>query len=401
MYCYAEDVPNTYSNAFENSYIEKATLHVPQTSIENYKETEPWKDFKEIVKIDMPKHTLTYMVGDDVYKTYEIEEGASITPEPAPTKEGYTFSGWSKIPETMPDHDVTVTGTFTINKYKLIYKVDDEVYKSYDVEYGASITPETAPTKEGYTFSGWSEIPKKMPAHDVTVTGTFTINKYKLVYKVDGEVYKSYDVEYGKTITPEAEPTKEGYTFSGWSVIPETMPAHDVTVTGSFTINKYKLIYMVDGEEYISSEVEYNSIISPEPAPQKEGYTFSGWSEIPETMPAHDVTVTGSFTINKYKITYIVDGNVVDTQDVEYGSTIVPPATDNNGNAITWNSHPTTMPAYDITIYGSYVTGIDVINYNDGECHFYSLDGQHLEQPRKGVNIVRMSDGTEKKVVVK
>ena len=30
----------------------------------------------------------------------------------------------------------------------------------------------------------------------------------------------------------------------------------------------------------------------------KKGYTFSGWSEIPETMPAHDVTVTGSFEID-------------------------------------------------------------------------------------------------------
>lgn len=65
-----------------------------------------------------------------------------------PPKEGYTFSGWSDIPSTMPDHDVTVTGSFTINKYKLTYMVDGEDYISSDVEYGATITPETAPTKE-------------------------------------------------------------------------------------------------------------------------------------------------------------------------------------------------------------------------------------------------------------
>ena len=51
---------------------------------------------------------------------------------------------------------------------------------------------------------------------------------------MDGEVYKTYQLEYGATITPEAEPTKEGYTFSGWSEIPKTMPAHNVTVIGSF-----------------------------------------------------------------------------------------------------------------------------------------------------------------------
>ena len=56
-------------------------------------------------------------------------------------------------------------------------------------------------------------------------------------FNVDAEVYKTYDIEYGATITPEVEPTKEGYTFSGWSEIPATMPAHDVTVTGTFTLD--------------------------------------------------------------------------------------------------------------------------------------------------------------------
>ena len=184
--------------------------------------------------------------------------------------------------------------------FKLIYKVDGVEYKSFDVEYGSAITPESAPTKEGYFFSGWSMIPATMPANDVTVTGSFTKGAYKLTYIVDGEVYKTLGYDYGSTITSEPAPTKEGYTFSGWSEIPATMPAKDVTVTGTFTINKYKLTYKVDGVEYKSSDVEYGSAITPEAAPTKEGYTFSGWSEIPATMPAHDVTVTGTFTINKY-----------------------------------------------------------------------------------------------------
>ena len=104
---------------------------------------------------------------------------------------------------------------FKVNKYKLTYTVDGNVYKTYDIEYGAKITPEAAPTKEGYTFSGWSNIPATMPAKDVTVTGSFAINKYKLTYMVDGAVYKTVTYEYGARITPEAAPTKEGYTFSG------------------------------------------------------------------------------------------------------------------------------------------------------------------------------------------
>ena len=135
----------------------------------------------------------------------------------------------------MPANDVEVTGSFTANTYKLVYKVDGEVYKTTEVTYGTAPATEPAPEKGGHTFSGWSEIPATMPAHDVEVTGSFTANTYKLVYKVDGEVYKQIDVTYGTAITPEEAPTKEGYIFMGWSEIPATMPAHDVEVTGEFT----------------------------------------------------------------------------------------------------------------------------------------------------------------------
>ena len=184
-----------------------------------------------------------------------------------------------------------------------------------------------------------------MPAHSVTVTGSFSINSYKLTYTVDGEVYKTYDLEYGATITPEAEPTKEGYNFSGWSEIPETMPAHDVTVTGTFSINSYKLTYVVDGVEYKSYDIEYGATITPEAEPTKEGYTFSGWSEIPATMPAHDVTVTGTFTLD---------------------------------------------------------TGIEQIMSNaNGDVMIFTIDGKRVDNLKKGMNIIRMSDGTTRKVVVK
>ena len=403
FYCYAMDVPQTGNSIFYNTPYYNAILHVPAEVINKYKQKEPWKNFKQTVDADVQMYSLNFIIDGNEYLTYSIIEGEAILAKPTPTKEGYTFSGWSEIPEVMPAHDVTVTGSFTVNKYKLTYTVDGVEYKSYDIDFGSVITPEEAPTREGYTFSGWSEIPEVMPAHDVTVTGTFTINKYKLVYKVDGEVYKSYDVEYGTSIIPEPEPepTQEYYTFSGWSEIPATMPAHDVTVTGTFNINKYRLIYKVDGEVYRSYDIEYGATITPEPTPTKEGYTFSGWSEIPATMPAHDVTVSGTFFINNYKVTFMVEGNVIATQQLVYGATIVPPTTDSNGNAIIWNTHPTTMPAYDITIYGTYATGIAGINTNDDECKYYTLGGWHLAQPQKGVNIIKIRDGRVRKIVVK
>ena len=448
---------------FDNSFSDYSSpLIVPKGCTEKYKNAQGWKNFTTIV--DVLKYKLTYFVDGQEYKSYDIEEGTTITPEAEPTKEGYTFSGWSEIPQTMPAHDVTVTGTFSINKYKLTYTIDGAEYKTYEVEYGATITPEEAPTKEGYTFSGWSEIPETMPAHDVTVTGTFSINKYKLTYVVDGAEYKTYEIEYGTTITPEAEPTKEGYTFSGWSEIPETMPAHDVTITGTFSINKYKLTYTVDGAEYKTYEVEYGTTITPEAEPTKEGYTFGGWSKIPETMPAHDLTVTGTFTINKYKLTYTVDGKEYKTYEVEYGATITPeaeptkegytfsgwseiPSTmppydvtvtgsfninsymltymiDNEvyketiyeyGATITpepqpegdyatfeWTGLPQTMPAHDVVVHASYTSGIvEVLMASQQNVRIYSPNGKKLNKLQKGLNIVILDDGTVKKVIMK
>ncbi|MBO7046901.1 MAG: InlB B-repeat-containing protein [Prevotella sp.] len=64
------------------------------------------------VKKEIPKHSLTYIVDGEVYKTYMLKVGENITPESEPTKNGYKFSGWSDIPEKMPDNDVTITGSF-------------------------------------------------------------------------------------------------------------------------------------------------------------------------------------------------------------------------------------------------------------------------------------------------
>ena len=194
--------------------------------------------------------------------------------------------------------DIKCTATFVINSYTLTYIVDGEVYETSTVGYGDIVTPAQEPIREGHTFSGWSEIPSTMPAHDVTVEGTFSVNSYTLTYIVDGEVYETSTVVYGDIVTPAQEPTKEGYTFSGWSEIPSTMPAHDVTVEGTFSVNSYIVTFMVDGEIYKSIVVEYGAEIELPSAPEKEGYVFVGWLDVPATMPAKDIVIEGVFEVD-------------------------------------------------------------------------------------------------------
>ncbi len=377
---YPQSIPSTGNYVFTEDYLCNATLHVPAASFRLYKESYPWNKFNKIVSIEgipLP-YFLTYIVDGEVFKTYEYNEGDTIIPEEYPTKEGYTFSGWSEIPETMPAHDLIVTGSFIINSYTLTYIVDGKEYKKIQYEYGAVIMPEASPEKEGYTFSGWSEIPATMPAHDMTVTGTFSVNSYSLTYIVDGEEYKKMQYEYGATITPEAEPEKEGFTFSGWNNLPTTMPAHDVMVTGTFNVNNYQLTYIIDGKEYKILKVAYGTIITPEAEPIKEGYTFSGWTGLPETMPAHDVTVTGSFTVNSYKLTYMVDGQEYKSYSVEYGAAITPESgPEKEGHTFSgWTDLPETMPAHDVTVTGTYTVNSYTLTYVvDGqEYKSYSIE---------------------------
>ena len=367
-------------------------------------------DHDIVVVNDKEETEVTLKRGSDVTLKFIADEGHSLAQVTVNGEDvsGQVTDGSYTLKEVFAD--VTVKATFSVNSYKLIYLVDGEEYKSLDVDYGTAITPEESPEKEGYSFSGWSEIPETMPAHDVTVTGTFSINSYTLTYLLDGEEYKKMEVVYGSAITPEAAPAKEGYTFSGWSEIPATMPAHDVTVTGTMIPNLYQLVYLVDGLEYKTVDVPFGSAITPEPEPEKEGYTFSGWIGLPETMPARMVIVTGTFSINSYTLTYMIDEEVYKQVVYAYGATITPePAPQGDYKSFEWVGVPETMPAHDVTVTAVYETGIDEVMIAlaaDGTSalpgvRIYAPNGKRLDKLQKGINIVVMKDGTTRKVVVK
>lgn len=251
---------------------------------------------KRLVVVEPERYALTLLIDGEVYWTDSLAEGATITLPETPVKEGHTFSGWGEVPETMPAEDVAISGFFTVNKYLVTFVIDDEVIASDSLEYGASIVAPIAPEKEGHTFNGWGEVAETVPAEDVTYYGSYSVNSYLLTYVVDGETVQSDSVAYGTAIVALEEPTKEGYTFSGWSEIPETMPAEDVTISGTFTVNTYKVYYYVGDELVHTAEVAYGEAI-PEYVyePTAEGDVFVGWvGETYETMPAHDVTYTAN-----------------------------------------------------------------------------------------------------------
>ena len=408
------------------------------------------KDMYNCQNPELKVFKLTYLVDGEEYKSYDIEYGAPITPEPAPTKDGYIFSGWSDIPETMPARNVTVTGTFTANTYRLTYIVDGVEYKSYTIDNGATITPEPVPTKDGYTFSGWSEIPQTMPDHDVAVTGTFTANTYRLTYIVDGVEYKSYTIEYGATITPEPAPTKDGYIFSGWSDIPETMPANDVTVTGNFTrisVFMDDVAYELIGDAVVIGKSENaKGDVKIESSVEINGQTylvttigkgaFQGCTELTSVeIPSSVITISGNAFEGCTNLLVIKIGSGI--------KVIESRAFANNGtnNARTRGGHSgvhvyceaESIPyAHSSTFEGTPIekgtlhivddlvgaykfqypwkgfgtivgltedTGVKIIMLDSTDALIYDMQGRRIARLQKGMNIIRMSDGKTKKVM--
>ncbi len=224
--------------------------------------------------------------------------GTPIT-APTLTREGYTFKGWDKeIPETMPADNITVKAQWEINQYTIAFDTNGgSEIAPITQDYGTEITAPDNPTRKGYTFKGWDkEIPETMPAENITVKAQWKINQYTIAFDTNGgSEIAPITQDYGTEITAPDNPTRKGYTFNGWDKeIPETMPAENITVKAQWEINQYTITFDTNGGSDIAPITQdYGTEITAPDNPTRKGYTFKGWDkEIPKTMPAENITIT-------------------------------------------------------------------------------------------------------------
>ena len=287
--------------------------------------------------------------------------GTEITAPDKPTRKGYTFKGWDKaIPETMPAENITVKAQWEINQYTITFDTNggSEIAPIIQ-DYGTEITAPDNPTRKGYTFKGWDkEIPETMPAENITVKAQWEINQYTITFDTNGgSEIAPITQDYGTEITAPDNPTRKGYTFKGWNKeIPETMPAENTTVKAQWEINKYTITFDTNGGSEIAPITQdYGTEITAPDNPTRKGYTFKGWDkEIPETMPAENITVKAQWKINQYTIAFDTNGGseiAPITQD--YGTEITAPdnPTRKGYTFKGWDKEiPETMPAENITV---------------------------------------------------
>ena len=186
---------------------------------------------------------VTYKDGDSEYAKQVLPSGTLATRPDAPAATpGYTFGGWNKADGTAWDYasdkvtdNITLYAKWAANTYTITFDTaGGSEIAPITQDYGTVITAPEAPTREGYTFIGWDkEIPTTMPAENMTVTAQWEINQYTITFDTNGgSEIAPITQDYGTAITAPADPTREGYTFIGWDrEIPETMPAENITVT--------------------------------------------------------------------------------------------------------------------------------------------------------------------------
>ena len=150
VYCYATNVPTTNNTAFKGSYIEYATLHVPDASINAYSKVEPWKNFKAIVGLDgttpvshkCETPTISYDKGQ--LKFVSATEGAEFITD-------ITNSDIKKH----YDANISLTATYNISVY-----ATKSGYDNSDAATATLCWIESDPKTEGIT-DGVAQIPAK------------------------------------------------------------------------------------------------------------------------------------------------------------------------------------------------------------------------------------------------
>ena len=246
------------------------------------------------------KYTITFDTnGGSEIAPITQDYGTEITAPDNPTRKGYTFKGWDKeIPETMPADNITVKAQWEINQYTIAFDTNGgSEITPITQDYGTKITAPDKPTRKGYTFKGWDkEIPKTMPAENITVKAQWEINPYTITFDTNGgSEIAPITQDYGTEITAPDNPTRKGYTFKGWDKeIPKTMPAENITVKAQWEINQYTITFDTNGGSEIAPITQdYGTEITAPDNPTRKGYTFKGWDkEIPKTMPAENITIT-------------------------------------------------------------------------------------------------------------
>ena len=186
-------------------------------------------------------------------------------------------------------------------------------------ESGQEVTVK-ATANEGYSFVSWksgdavvseSETYTFVVNDNMDLTATFTPNLYTLTFVLNnGEENVVKKQFFGTDLEAPKDFVKEGHEFAGWEPeVPEKVPAGNMTYTAQWNIKQYTMTFVLNnGEENVVIKKDYGTELVA-PTLTKMGYSFAGWDKaVPSEIPSQDMTFTATWTLTNFTISYDLDG---------------------------------------------------------------------------------------------
>ena len=344
-------------------------------------------------------YNATFYVDGEEYRVVPTKVGEQIVAPKAPTKAGYTFTGWTPEVGTMGIEDLSFNAVFSAGT--VAYTVETYVMdvngnygdaatenKSATTGETVSVTPEA---REGFSVAAESVLSGEVKADGSLVLKVYySRNQYKLT--VDGNVTNVY---YGAAISVAEPAAREGYTFAGWDRdVPETMPASDVTLVSQWNENDadYTAYNAAKAAaEAKQAEANFDKTYTAESrqaladalAKDVSGRKYTQQGEVDAAAKAINDAVT-ALELMTYKATFYVDGAEYKVVTAKVGEAIAKPDDPSKtGYVFTgWDPEVGTMGTEDISFNAKFSAG--EVSYTV-ETYVMGLDGQYGAADSKNV----------------
>ena len=344
-------------------------------------------------------YNATFYVDGEEYRVVPTKVGEQIVAPEAPSKQGYTFTGWTPEVGTMGIEDVSFNAVFSAGT--VAYTVETYVMdvngnygdaaienKSATTGETVSVTPEA---REGFSVAAESVLSGEVKADGSLVLKVYySRNQYKLT--VDGNVTNVY---YGAAISVSEPAAREGYTFAGWDRdVPETMPASDVTLVSQWNENDadYTAYNAAKAAaEAKQAEANFDKTYTAESrqaladalAKDVSGKKYTQQGEVDAAAKAINDAVT-ALELMTYKATFYVDGAEYKVVTAKVGEAIAKPDDPSKtGYVFTgWDPEVGTMGTEDVSFNAKFSAG--EVSYTV-ETYVMGLDGQYGAADSKNV----------------
>lgn len=284
------------------------------------------------------------------------------------TRAGYTFDGWAETPDGLKkygdgqsvrnlksekDGEVTLYAKWSLVYYSLTTSMSGTGSGTVTlIPSGGSYTNGTevvvtATPANGNTFTGWSDgVTDNQRTYTMTsnisVSAVFTIRTYTVTFEdYNGKVLLSRNCNWGDEMPfPEADPSREGYRFMGWTPTPPETVTRTATYSANYEAKKYTVKFHANygsgTDTFEDQEFSYGtkqnlaSVASLRFA--KTGYSFAHWRDSDENTYSDGAEVINLATSGEFDLyavwspiayTIAFDGNgaesgSVDSIDAEY-----------------------------------------------------------------------------------